>query len=139
MEYLDLHQFPENHAPSPNGKPVLVVKVGDGTLPADLTLRAVGWIERPRFPTGNVPKECIDALVAALQGGIFSDGCRGLHSCALCHKVLPVVKWKRRCITLQGTGIIWCGMDKSSRWPRRCYCTIFSTTSIDRQTNSWRH
>jgi hypothetical protein len=104
MELPDLHEFPENSPPSPYGKPVLMVKVGDGVLPGGLTLRAVGWLERPEFPTGTVPKECIGKLVVALRGGIFSDGHRGSHSCGLCGKSLPEVTWKRRRLTLQGHG-----------------------------------
>ena len=104
MELPDLHEFRKNSPPSPCGKPVLVVKVGDGVLPAGLTLRAVGWLERSGFPTGTVPKQCIGALVVALRGGIFSDGYRGYHTCTLCAKFLPEIKWKRRKITLQGHG-----------------------------------
>jgi hypothetical protein len=104
MEFPDLHEFPKNSPPSPYGKPVLVVKVGDGVLPSGLTLRAIGWLERSGFPTGPVPKECIGKLVVALQGRIFNDGYRGYHTCALCGKFLPEIKWKRRKVTLQGHG-----------------------------------
>ena len=104
MEIPDLHRFPEDHPPSPYGRPVLVVKVGDGVLPGGLALRAVGWLERPGFPTGVVPKGCIDALVAALRGGVFSDGDRGIHSCTLCGKCLPEVTWRRRSVALKGHG-----------------------------------
>jgi hypothetical protein len=104
MELPDLHEFPKNSPPSPYGKPVLVVKFGDGVLPRGLTLRAVGWLERSEFPTGTVPKECIGKLVLALRGGIFRDGYRGYHTCTLCGKFLPEIKWKRRTITLQGHG-----------------------------------
>ena len=104
MEFPDLHEFPEGHPPSPYGKPLLVVKVGSGILPDGLTVRAVGWLERPGFPTGSVPKACVDALMAALRDGIFSDGCRGIHSCTLCGKTLPEVRWRRRKVTLKGHG-----------------------------------
>lgn len=104
MEVSDLHEFPKNHPPSPYGKPLLVVKVGDGVLPDGLTLRAVGWLERPGFTTGTVPKDCIAALVEGLRGGIFSDGTRGYHDCTLCGKFMPEIKWKRRGIRLQGHG-----------------------------------
>lgn len=53
MEFSDLHEFPNGHPPSPYGEPLLVVKVGDGMLPSGLTLRAVGWLERVGFPTGE--------------------------------------------------------------------------------------
>jgi hypothetical protein len=104
MQFPDLHEFPKGHPPSPYGKPLLVVKVGDGVLPEDLTLRAVGWLERPGFPTGSVSKEIIDALVAALRGGIFSDGYRGIHMCTLCSDAFPAPKWRRRTIALKGHG-----------------------------------
>jgi hypothetical protein len=67
-------------------------------------LRAVGWLERLGFPTGSVPKECVAALVAALRGGIFMDGCRGYHGCFLCGEFMPQVKWQRRRIGVQGHG-----------------------------------
>jgi hypothetical protein len=104
MEFPDLHEFPDGHPPSPYGKPLLVVKVGSGMLPDGLTLRAVGWLERPGFPTGSVSKDCVEALVAALRGGIFSDGYRGIHSCTLCGKALPEVRWRRRKVVLKGHG-----------------------------------
>jgi hypothetical protein len=104
MELSDLHEFPKNYPPSPYGKPVLVVKVGDGLLPKAFALRAVGWLEQPGFAMGNVPKACIGALVEALHGGIFSDGHRGYHTCTLCGNLLPEIKWKRRRIALQGHG-----------------------------------
>jgi hypothetical protein len=104
MEFPDLHEFPKTHPPSPYGKPVVVVKVGDGVLPEGLTLRAVGWLERPGFPTGAVPRECIGSLVAALHGGIFRDGSRGIHGCTLCGQESPAVRWKRRKFPLQGHG-----------------------------------
>ncbi len=104
MEFPDLHEFPKGHPPSPYGKPVFVVKIGDGILPGDRTLRAVGWLEREGFPTGRVPKECIDALVAALRGGILSDGYRGYHTCSLCGQFSTWVKWKRRSYSVQGHG-----------------------------------
>lgn len=104
MELSDLHEFPKNHPPSPYGKPVLVVKVGDGVLPDGITLRAVGWLERPGFTTGTIPKDCITALVEGLRVGIFSDGTRGIHTCTLCGKTMPEIKWKGRQIRLQGHG-----------------------------------
>jgi hypothetical protein len=104
MEFSDLHEFPSGHPPSPYGRPLLVVKVGDAILEGTTALRAVGWIERPGFPTGSVPKQCIDALVAALPVGIFDDGYRGFHSCVLCGEAFPAVKWRRRSIGLQGHG-----------------------------------
>jgi hypothetical protein len=104
MEIPDLHEFPKNSAPSPYGKPVLVLKVGNAVLPRGLTLRAVGWLEQPKFPTGAIPKKCIGKLVEALRGGIFSDGYRGYHTCAVCGSFLPEITWKRRKITLQGHG-----------------------------------
>lgn len=104
MELRDLHPFDKGHPPSPYGKPLLVVKVGDGLLPEGLTLRAVGWLEHKGFPTGTIPKECIDALVGALRGGVFSDGYRGYHDCTLCGAAFPQIKWKRRTIGLQGHG-----------------------------------
>lgn len=81
-----------------------MVKVGDRMLAEDLAVRAVGWLERPGFPTGSVPKECVDVLVAALRGGIFRDGYRGIHTCNLCGKALPEVRWRRRKVTLNGHG-----------------------------------
>jgi hypothetical protein len=104
MEFPDLHELPRNHPPSPYGEPVVVVKVGDGVLPEGLTIRAVGWLERPGFTTGTVPKGCIGPLVDALRGGIFSDGYRGYHTCTLCGKSWPEITWKRRRIGLQGHG-----------------------------------
>jgi hypothetical protein len=61
-------------------------------------------LERPGFPTGPVPKECINALVAALPGGIFRDGTRGYHTCSLCGVTFTEVKWKRRSIGVHGHG-----------------------------------
>ncbi|MGF1577831.1 MAG: hypothetical protein ACFCD0_00550 [Gemmataceae bacterium] len=104
MEFPDLQEFPHSHLPSPYGKPLLVVKVGDGMLSEGIKLRAVGWLEREGFPTGIVPKQCIDHLVSALSGGIFSDGYRGCHTCTLCGQSLPKVKWKRRKFQLKGHG-----------------------------------
>jgi hypothetical protein len=104
MEFPDLHRFPDGHPPSPYGRPVLVVKVGSGMLPDGLTLRAVGWLERPGFPTGSVSKDCVDALVAALRGGIFLDGYRGVHGCTLCGTGCPEVRWRRRKVALTGHG-----------------------------------
>jgi hypothetical protein len=83
---------------------VLVVKAGDGLLPKNLTIRAVGWLERAGFTTGDVPKHCITALVDALRGGIFSDGFRGYHTCTICGKFPPEIKWKRRRLGLLGHG-----------------------------------
>ena len=104
MEFPDLHEFPRGHPPSPYGWPVLVVKVGAGVLPEGLTLRAVGWLERPGFPTGPTPRDCVEALLAATPGAILSDGSRGVHSCGLCGSSLPEVRWKRRKVGLKGHG-----------------------------------
>jgi hypothetical protein len=104
MEFPDLHEFPKNHPPSPYGHPVVVVKIGDGVLPKGLKIRAVGWLEQPGFATGEVPKQCIGALVEALQRGIFSDGYRGCHGCVLCGIEFPEIKWKRQRIKLKGHG-----------------------------------
>lgn len=104
MEFSDLHEFPEGSPPSPYGKPVLVVKVGDGVLPEGMSLRAIGWLERPGFTIGPVPKECLDALVAALKNAVFSDGNRGIHGCTLCGQEFPEIRWNRRKIPLRGHG-----------------------------------
>ena len=104
MEFPDLYEFPKNSPPSPYGDPVLVVKVGYGVLPEGSTLRAIGWLEKRGFKTGKVAKQCIAALVESLQRGIFNDGYRGFHSCALCGKFQPEFKWKRRRIVAPGHG-----------------------------------
>ncbi len=73
MEFPDLFVFAEDHPPTPYDEPIHVVKVGHGFLPKGSRLCSVGWIEKPGFPTGNVPDECIDKLVVALDKGIFWD------------------------------------------------------------------
>jgi hypothetical protein len=104
MEFRDLHKFRKGHPPSPDGSPLLVVRVGDGVLPPGLELRAVGWLERPGFPTGAIPGECIEALVKATPGSLFNDGCRGFHACTLCGSSSARVKWKRRTVEVTGHG-----------------------------------
>jgi hypothetical protein len=104
VEFSDQYEFPKGSPPSPYGKPVVVVKVGEGMLPDGLTLRAIGWLERPGFPTGPVKKDCIDLLVNALTQGIFRDGYRGIHGCAFCGQEFSTLRWNRRKISLQGHG-----------------------------------
>jgi hypothetical protein len=104
MKYDDLYKFPEGHPPSPYDEPVWVLSRGDVYLPADLELVAVGWIEEPDFPTGEVPDEVIEALVAAYPGKIVSDGTRGIHTCTLCHETLPKVDWDGKQIEVEGYG-----------------------------------
>lgn len=104
MQYADFHVFPEGHPPSPYDRPVLVVKVGDGFLPKEFRLCAVGWLEKPGFPTGRVSDGCIEALVAAHPERIFSDGSRGTHACALCGREMPQVRWQGRTVRLRGHG-----------------------------------
>jgi hypothetical protein len=104
MEHPDLQVFPKGHPPSPYDCPVLIVKIGDGFLPKGLRLCEVGWLEKPGFPAGRVPGECIDALVAAHQNRVFSDGYRGIHTCTLCGKSQPQIRWRGRTVRLKGHG-----------------------------------
>jgi hypothetical protein len=104
MEFPDLHEFSPGHPPSPYEKPVSVVKVGSGMLSKGLRLRAVGWIERPGFPIGKVPKEFVDAVVGALGRAPFHDGYRGIHPCMLCGEEFIEVRWRRKKIALTGYG-----------------------------------
>ncbi|MCP4537518.1 MAG: hypothetical protein GY832_10260 [Chloroflexi bacterium] len=104
MEYQDLHIFPEDHPPSPYDHPVRIIKIGDGWLPKGLRLCAIGWIEKPGFPTGQVSNECIDALVAGYPSKIFSDGTRGVHSCTLCNQSIVQMHWKGQTVQLKGYG-----------------------------------
>jgi hypothetical protein len=67
---------------------------------------AVGWLERRGFPRGKGPNACVEAVVAAHRGGIFSDGTRGIHGCTLCGRELPQVRWfwPWRMVQLKGHG-----------------------------------
>lgn len=104
VEFPDLHELPDGHPPSPYGNRLPVVKFGEGTLPPGLTVRAIGWIEKPGFPTGAIPDECIRALIDATPQTIFADGTRGIHHCELCHEMRPSVRWQRQEIPLVCTG-----------------------------------
>ena len=104
MIYPDLYKFPEGHPPSPYEFPVKIFKVGVVSLPAGLQLIAVGWIEKPGFPTGAVPDECIEALIAAYPSKIIEDGTRGIQTCTFCGSLSPEVAWKGKTITLSGHG-----------------------------------
>jgi hypothetical protein len=104
MEYPDLYQFPEGHPPSPYEEPIMVLGVGDVYLPAGLDLFAVGWLEKPGFTTGKVPKAAVKALVAAYPDKIVPDGTRGWHTCTLCEVEMVRVKWKGNKFDLSGHG-----------------------------------
>jgi hypothetical protein len=120
MEYADLYVFPEDHPPSPYEHPVTIFRTvggshnqgGDLTLPAGLCLCAIGWLERPGFATGQVPEDCIQALVAAHPGKIVSDGTRGIHTCTLCGESLPQMRWRNRTVQLKGHGHYLVRMEK---------------------------
>jgi len=111
MEFPDLYKFPKNSPPSPYGKPLLVVRVGRGVLPKGVTLRTIGWLEHQGYPTGEVGKEIVDKLFAALSQGRFNDGSRGVHSCTLCGNSLFKIRWRRRQIEMSGHGhyLLQCG------------------------------
>jgi hypothetical protein len=111
MEFADLHVFPKGHPPSPRKSGVLIVKVGSGFLPKGLRLCSVGWLEKPGFPTGVVSQKCIKALITAHPGGIFSDGCRGIHGCTLCGRIMPKVRWRNWTVHLKGHGHYLVRMD----------------------------
>jgi hypothetical protein len=107
MEYPDLFVFPEGHPPSPYSNPVSLFKSGKWaslSLPRDLRLIAVGWLERPGFATGPVPNDCIEALAAAHAIRIISDGSRGIHVCTLCGEATPQMQWRDQSIQLMGHG-----------------------------------
>jgi hypothetical protein len=104
MEYDDLHVFPDDHPPTPYGKPAHIIKIGDGFLPKGLRLCAVGWIEKPGFSTGAVPDDCIEALVVAHAKAIVRDGTRGIHSCAICSRTRPRIRWRDQTVHLLGYG-----------------------------------
>jgi hypothetical protein len=104
MKYEDLYRFPEGHPPSPYERPVVVFNVGEVYLPAGLHLLAVGWIEEAGFATGAVPEEFLAALVAAYPAKVVPDGTRGLHTCTLCHVIMPKVEWKGKKIDVKGYG-----------------------------------
>ena len=115
MEYPDLFVFPAGHPPSPYDHPVPggqrldVPYYEDGkqsslVLKEGLRLCAVGWIEKPGFATGQVPADCIEALVAAHTTKIVRDGIRGIHTCTLCGEDLPLLRWHDQAIQLKGHG-----------------------------------
>src|SRR5260370_23214801 len=104
MELPDLKVLPERHAPTPYGHPVWIIKIGDGFLPPGLQLRPVGWLEKPGFPTGEVPDECLNALVTAHADRVLRDGTRGIHTCTLCGKSRPFIKWRGQTVHLLGAG-----------------------------------
>ena len=104
MKYEDLYKFPEGHPPSPYETPVRILNVGEVNLPAEVELYAVGWIEEAGFPTGAVPEECIEALIAAYPAKIIPDGTRGLHTCTLCNVLMPKVEWKGKQVDVKGYG-----------------------------------
>ncbi len=104
MRYEDLYRFPEGHPPSPYEHPLRVNNIGEVTLPAELELYAVGWIEESDFTTGDVPDECIETLIEAYPSKIVSDGTRGLHTCTLCNVLLPKPEWKGKQIEVKGYG-----------------------------------
>ncbi len=104
MKYPDLYKFPEGHPPSPYELPVKIFRVGEVSLPAGLQLYAVGWIEEAGFTTGDVPDECVEALIAAYPGKIIPDGTRGWHVCTLCKVEMPKPVWKGKTIDVAGTG-----------------------------------
>ncbi len=107
MEYPDLFVFPKDHPPSPYDHPVPVLKDGEfgsALLPDGLRLCAVGWIERPGFATGQVPDDCIEALIAAHPTKIVRDGTRGIHTCMLCGEELPLLQWRDQAVQLKGHG-----------------------------------
>ena len=54
--------------------------------------------------TGQVPDDCIEALIAAHPTKIVMDGTRGIHTCTLCGKGLPQFQWRDQTIQLKGHG-----------------------------------
>jgi hypothetical protein len=56
---------------------------GEG-LEDDSCLRAVGWIEGYRFPTGVIEQRHFDHLAQLLKNPWQPVMCMGSHSCALC-------------------------------------------------------
>ena len=69
-----------------------------------MELYAVGWIEEPGFPTGSVPDEFVDALIAAYPSKIIPDGTRGWHTCTFCEVELPKVDWNGETVDVSGHG-----------------------------------
>ena len=104
MKYEDLYEFPEGHPPSPYEIPVYVFGVGELWLPEGLPLYAIGWIEETGFATGDIPGECVDALVAAYPDKIVSDGTRGWHTCTFCEVLEPGIKWNGEEFSVKGYG-----------------------------------
>ncbi len=104
MKYPDLYQFPEGHPPSPYENPVKIFRVGEVSLPAGLSLVAVGWIEEAGFPTGAVPDEFVEALIAAYPSKVVPDGTRGWHVCTLCNVEIPKEEWKGKKVDVAGSG-----------------------------------
>lgn len=104
MKFEDLYIFPQGHPPSPYEHPVWILNVGDVYLPPGLQLVAVGWIEEAGFPTGDVPDEFIEKLIAAYPSKIIPDGTRGWHTCTLCHVLMPKPEWKEQVVEVAGHG-----------------------------------
>ena len=104
MIYQDLYKFPEGHPPSPYEFPLTIFNVGEVHLPQGLQLFAVGWLEESDFPTGTLPDEFVEALIAAYPSKIVPDGTRGWHTCTLCGVELHEVEWKGKKIDVPGHG-----------------------------------
>jgi hypothetical protein len=113
----DLMRLPAGHPPSPFNFPLPLQKDGrwgEGRLPDDLELFAVGWLGNSVSTRGQVHADCIDGLYEAYTAGrIFTDGTSGFHNCELCSgddewypngQVGPVIQWRGGHLRVVGHG-----------------------------------
>ena len=117
MHIKDLMRLPAGHPPSPYNFPLPLQrdgKWGEGCLPDNFELFAVGWLDNSVPTRGKVHAECLDALFEAfIAGRIFTDGTSGFHNCELCSgenewypngQVGPVIQWRGEFLRVKGHG-----------------------------------
>lgn len=125
----DLYEYPVGHPPDPYGLGIAGARYGMtavGTLPPNVSLRAVGWLGNRVPRQGKTPPQCVDRLVEAYERElVFSDFSRGYHECELCVTPQPfghaVVRWRGRQLRISGRGHFLVASPSSSRsawWTR---------------------
>ncbi len=103
---LLFQDFISDHVEPERIKRVLAgTRKGEATLPSELALLAVGWLEADGFEVGEVPGTVLDRLLAN-RDRVISDGTRGLHRCELCspNQPLPHFQWRDQRYNIVGHG-----------------------------------
>ena len=150
MHIKDLMRLPAGHPPSPYNFPLPLQrdgKWGEGCLPDDFELFAVGWLGNSVPTRGKVHAECIDGLFAAyVSGRIFTDGTAGFHNCEFCSGITSGIQMGRLALSSNGVGsscVSW-GMAITSSGTligytfRQRSCSITSSTmNTNRRMNSF--